>query len=191
MQIGLGGFGKGLNVQVYIANRPPMAPYDLLDDCKPMLDGEISAIAQHTGNHWRKVFNVYAKLMFEFIQRAYAVMPEHNQLQLYFNALKTCKTWQDYRDHCLLQANSNTSLLFSPPSFTDTVSESSCIHIIMGKGYAQQLGFEYEQPYVLEGHHGDFAYYKEQALILCPYFDYRQLSNAKISVVVDVMLSRL
>ncbi len=191
MQVGLGGVDKGLNIQVYIANRPPISPYDVLDDCKPMVNTEIAAIGQHTGNHWRKVFNVYAKLMFEFIQRAHGAMPEHPDLKIHFSALKDSATWQAYRDNHLLQLGSATGLLFTPPNFACFDSGARTIHIIMGKGYAQQLGFEYETPYLLADHHGDFAFYEQQGLILCPYFDYRQLSNAKISVVVDIMLSML
>ena len=190
MQIGLGDIEQGnheLNIQVYIANRPPMMPYETLDHCMAMGLGEIAAIGQHTGNHWRKVFNVYAKLMFEFIQLASQRVPDHLSLQHYFKMLAPYSTWQNYRDQCLLQEASATALLFSSPMF-DT---NNTLHLIMGKGYAQQLGFEYEPPFVVEHHHGDFACYPEQNVILCPYFDYRQLSNDKIVTLANLMLSML
>lgn len=198
MQAGLGDINSNskhaqLNFQVYIANRPPMAPYDVQDDCQPMMTGEIAAIGQHTGNHWRKVFNVYAKLMFECLQRIYGTYPQRSDCQQHFAVIESLTSWQAYRDQCLLQANSGTSLLFTPPTIRldthDTADNT--IHIVMGKGYAQRLGFEYELPQLLDHHHGDFAVYEQRRLILCPYFDYRQLSNEKISVVVDIILRML
>lgn len=198
MQAGLGDINSNskhaqLNFQVYIANRPPMAPYDVQDDCQPMMTGEIVAIGQHTGNHWRKVFNVYAKLMFECLQRIYGTYPQRPDCQQHFAVIESLTSWQAYRDQCLLQAKSGTSLLFTPPTIRldthDTADNT--IHIVMGKGYAQQLGFEYEPPQLLDHHHGDFAVYEQRRLILCPYFDYRQLSNEKISVVVDIILRML
>ena len=101
--------------------------------------------------------------------------------------------WQAYRGQGLLQANGGTAWLFTPPTIRldthDTADNT--IHIVMGKGYAQRLGFEYELPQLLDHHHGDFAVYEQRRLLLCPYFDYRQLSNEKISVVVDIILRML
>ena len=196
MQAGLGEIDSSpsqLNIQVYIANRPPMAPYDEQKDCVPMIKGEILAIGQHTGNHWRKVFNVYAKLMFACIQLMEKKVSALPSLQQYLNGFDAFTRWQDYRDACLLQSGSATALLFSPPCFDAKPSGQTqqTIHIIMGKGYAQQCGFEYEPPFLLEHQHGDFAVYQQKRLILCPYFDYRQLSNEKITVLVDIIFSML
>lgn len=57
---------------------------------------EIADIADETSTHWRKIFNVYAKLLFELSPEKF-----------------TC--WQDLRDSLLLQAESNHCLLFSAP----------------------------------------------------------------------------
>lgn len=190
MLIGLGDVqqrAQRLSIRVYIANRPPMPPYDITDGCMPMQTGDIAAIAQHTGNHWRKVFNVYAKIMHEFMQALQARAVIKDDAPHFKVALQTYDTWQAYRDHQLLQANSATALLFSEP----TVESNNTLHIIMGKGYAQQLGFDYQAPYLVEHEHADFACYSDQSVILCPYFDYRQLSNAKISTLVSIMLSLL
>ena len=119
-----------------------------------MTVGEIADIASETGNHWRKVFNVYAKLMFE-------LAPEQ-----FFN-------WQALRDEQLLQGNQHC-LLFSAPKIT-TFDENK-IHIVLGKGYAEMLGLVNQCTWLSN----DFAINKEQRLIICPYFDYRQLSNIKI-----------
>ena len=196
MQAGLGEIHhtpSQLNIQVYIANRPPMAPYDEQEDCVPMINGEIQAIAQHTGNHWRKVFNVYAKFMFECIQGMSKAAANLPGVQHYLKGFDAFTSWQDYRDACLLQQDSATALLFTPPCFESNSIDQhdQTIHIIIGKGYAQQCGFEYEPPFLLEHHHGDFAVYPKKRVILCPYFDYRQLSNEKIAVLVDIILSML
>lgn len=188
MLIGLGDdqvMPNKVCINVYMANRPPMPPYDLLSDLQPMSGGEINAIGQHTGNHWRKVFNVYAKLMFEFMQTLQG--RGMNTLAHFCEMLSEHKSWQHYRDHQLLQSQSGCRLLFGAP----LLGSGDDIHIIMGKGYAQQLGFDYEPPYLVNHEHQDFALYREQRVILCPYFDYRQLSNIKISALVDIMLDLL
>lgn len=182
------GFGeisqqKSVNFCVYIANRPPMLPYDEYDAQHPMHTGEIASIAQHTGNHWRKVFNVYAKLMFEFCQQTQHKHGPWFAQQTGLMAALEHTSWQEYRDALLLQVNSQTSLLFSKPNTT----QDRTIHIIMGKGYAEELGYPCEAPYLVKNEHSDFAYYHKDNVIVCPYFDYRQLSNAKISVLVELM----
>ena len=188
MLIGLGDdqvITKKVCINVYIANRPPMSPYDVSSDFQPMMGGEIAAIAQHTGNHWRKVFNVYAKLMYELMQALQG--RGLSKAQHFSDMLEVHKSWQHYRDHQLLQASSGCRLLFSAPQ----LDADDDIHIIMGKGYAQQLGFNYKPPYLVDHEHEDFACYRESRVILCPYFDYRQLSNIKISALVGIILDLL
>ena len=184
--IGLGEVIEGdqINVSVYIANRPPLEPYQYLDHLNPMVKDEIYNIGQLTGNHWRKVFNVYAKLMFEFAQTAHKELPNWVQSQLGINAVLTYHTWQAYRDGSLLQSCSQTSLLFNQP---DT-NQQNALHIIMGKQYASELGFPCTEPNLIDHEHMDFAYYPDQSVIVCPYFDYRQLSNIKITALVNIMM---
>lgn len=168
--VGLGAEGQ---LQVYCGNRPPMPPYEELADLMPLQAGEIAAIAQHTGNHWRKIFNVYSKLVFEWL---------HGQGGL----PDGIESWQNYRDRILLQAHSGEALLFDAPVLDTNPTD---IHLIMGKQYAAQLGFhENQQPgmYRLDA---DFAIWPAKRLIVCPYFDYRQLSNIKISQLVALMSS--
>jgi hypothetical protein len=86
--------------KVYIANRPNFAEYATLDWVNPLFSGNIYTIGQACGNGWRKVFNVYAKLIF-------ALNVENTV------SLQNSQNWQSYRDHALLQNGSNTSLLFS------------------------------------------------------------------------------
>lgn len=87
--------------------------YPSLDYVSPLSLGKIHAIGQATGNGWRKVFNVYAKIVFALNVDALV-------------SLKGCKNWQQYRAFALLQYASNTKLVFSEPVINDV------IHIIMG-----------------------------------------------------------
>lgn len=135
----------------YIKNRPPLSYYEDLNVIKAMSVGDIAHIGHETGNHWRKVFNVYAKLMFELAPEDFT-------------------SWQSLRDEQLLQ-NNNHCLLFSPPQIT-----TDKIHIVLGKGYAEQLGLADQCTWLSH----DFAVNFERRIIISPYFDYRQLSNIKI-----------
>lgn len=159
--IGLGT--TSANIKVYIENIPPLPEYQELVALKPIEPNEISRIAHLTGNHWRKIFNVYAKLVFEFNTYDFS-------------------SWQELRDNYLLQSHSNESLIFSPLT-TELLEQNSSkdnqqtIHIVMGKAYAKKLKLD-ELCYWLSD---DFAVNESKRFIICPYFDYRQLSNIKVS----------
>lgn len=88
------------------------------------------------------------------------------------------QSWQAYRDTQLLQAGCNEALLFSPPSFV----HRDRIHIIAGKTYAGELGIE-----SLEWLDTRFAVSESQRLIVSPYLDYRQLSNERITRLVELI----
>ncbi|AXV67283.1 hypothetical protein D0907_18380 (plasmid) [Pseudoalteromonas lipolytica] len=164
-QHSLQGFGdSAFNVAVYIEKRPPMVPWHNIDHLHAMQIGQIDDINQACGNGWRKVFNVYAKVLF--------ALPSE-----YFQFAKCSANWQTYRDTRLLQAHSHTALLFSPPVFDNTDK----LHIIAGRTYAKslvQLGLLSSQLTWLDE---EFAFNKQDKVIVCPYFDYRQLSNIKIA----------
>ncbi len=160
------GFGLGdanAMLRVYVAKRPPMQEYSQLSGIQPLCRGEIDSINQACGNGWRKLFNVYAKLV--------QALPEALQ------PLKQASTsWQSYRDQHLLQAGSSTALLFSAPQLEHT---SNTLHIIAGRTHAKALlagGLDAQ----LDWLDHEFAMDKQQRLLVCPYFDYRQLSNEKI-----------
>ena len=164
------GFGcNNFNFAVYIGNRPNMNEYSDLDDIRALTRGEINIINSACGNGWRKVFNVYAKVLF-------ALEPT------LFPYQKVEKTWQHYRDKHLLQKDSKTALLFTTPRLNESKSNvgSHCIHIICGKTYAKHLLNSNQFTAQFTWLHEEFAVDKKNRLIVCPYFDYRQLSNSKI-----------
>jgi hypothetical protein len=156
----------------YIRNCPPLAQYQNLTSVKALVADEIADISRETGNHWRKIFNVYAKLLFEISSAQFT-------------------SWQHLRDSLLLQAESDHCLLFSAPDFSGadfsgadcsgadllSAKPSQKLHIILGKGYAEQLGLC--NGCIWLSH--DFAINIDLGVIICPYFDYRQLSNKKIT----------
>ncbi len=146
---------------IYIANRPPLTPYESLNRVKPLEQEEVKLIVEQTGNHWRKIFNLYAKLGF---------------------LLDSCQqaSWQEYRDNHLLQAGSRQALLFSPPE-----PDLDCLHIVAGKQHAVQLGVFADLIWLDEY----FAVHKEHRLIVCPYLDYRQLSNTRLDQLLKIVYS--
>ena len=118
------GFGDtAAGIRVYIARRPPMAEYADLTRLRPLQSGEIELINSACGNGWRKVFNVYSKLLFALDAQQFAFS-------------RQAASWQQYRDQYLLQASSNTALLFSMPRLDP---ETNDIHIIAGRTHAKAL----------------------------------------------------
>lgn len=152
-------------IHFYIANRPDFADYPRLNALRPLVPGELQQIVANTSNHWRKLFNVYAKLLFDW-----------------YGLTKTdvvCKIWQTYREHYLFQAQSAEALLFSPPDFT---AAHTPVHIIAGKTYAASLALP-----PLQWLDNYFAINRDFRLIVAPYPDYRQLSNARIARLIELM----
>lgn len=146
-----------------------MSEYADLVNIKPLTRGEISLINDACGNGWRKVFNVYAKVLFSLEPTLFPYQKVEN-------------TWQHYRDKHLLQHNSRTALLFSAPQLNTTKgnAEQQFIHIICGKSYAKHLLNSGQLAAQLIWLDEEFAIDKNNRIIVCPYFDYRQLSNIKI-----------
>lgn len=161
--IGLGSHNSA--IQFYIANRPPIDDYPIMDNLRGLVMGELAHIVKHTSNHWRKAFNVYAKLLFDWYQ-----------LQ---NRKDLPTTWQAYRDMELFQSHSQEALLFTAPEWD---SNSNTIHIIAGKTYAMHLNLP-----SLTWLDAYFAINKERRLIVAPYPDYRQLSNERIARLIELM----
>ncbi len=159
------GFGdRAYRLAFCGANRPMIDHYPQLDHLQPLAAGELSHIVSNTSNHWRKVFNVYAKFLY-----------------LLNGALRSrFAGWQSYRDQQLLQSGSGDAFLFSPPPITDG---SGPIHIVAGKTYAAQL--EIGQLHWSDQH---FAVHPTAPLIVSPYLDYRQLSNERIARLVELVV---
>jgi Family of unknown function (DUF6942) len=158
------------DMAIYIANRPPLDEYQKLQGMRPLIEGEIQHIGQQTSNHWRKIFNVYSKLIFQMNSHGF-------------------KSWQEYRDNHLLQAGSKTALLFSP---LDLTHRNDAIRLVAGKTHAANLGLDLdsmEKPQA--DFSNDFAWDKVGRVIVTPYLDYRQLSNIKIDYLVNKLIKSM
>lgn len=160
--IGLGS--PESSIKFYIANRPLIDDYPLMDELRGLAEGEVAHIAKHTSNHWRKAFNVYAKLLFDWHQGKRLDLPAN---------------WQSYRDIELFQSHSREALLFNPPQL---LQDKDTIHIIAGKTYANALNLP-----ALTWLDSYFAVNEENRLIVAPYPDYRQLSNERIRRLIELM----
>ncbi|TEW53403.1 hypothetical protein E2R68_12530 [Psychromonas sp. RZ22] len=180
------GFGDvQFSLAVYIGNQPDMPEYQFLDKLVPLQANDISEIGKSCGNGWRKVFNVYAKLLYALDKKLFKFS---NQVP----------TWQLYRDQYLLKANSGTALIFNMPQLTPCLNDSSynnCnarerLHIICGRTYAKKMLANGELSLQLIWLNEEFAIDRKQRVIVSPYFDYRQLSNQKIEYL-SLMLNDL
>ncbi|TQV69875.1 hypothetical protein FKG94_22240 [Exilibacterium tricleocarpae] len=157
MDVGLGA--PDYRLAVCIANRPPVMPFAAVTEVRPLGRGDIDGIVMQAGNHWRKIFSLYAKLGFALHDQGLAC-------------------WQDYRDDFLLSAQSQQALLFSPPR-----PAAPGVKIVSGKTYAEDLGVLPPQACLRDG----FFVSPEARLIVAPYFDYRQLSNARLAILVELV----
>ncbi|WP_158769601.1 hypothetical protein [Paraglaciecola sp. L1A13] len=186
---------RNARINVYIANRPNYQDFATISGLKELSDGDIEALNRHCGNGWRKVFNVYAKLLFAWRSADPKLAKELPGAK--------CLNWQTYRDNFLLQAGSQTSLLFSPPIFRNQfdspdecrLGANNTYNIIMGRTYAKSLLLSTAPKNATAASINlvwldeEFAYDTVQRVVVCPYFDYRQLSNAKIIRLVEILIS--
>lgn len=138
--------------KVYIGNRPPLDEYQSLQSMRPMSFKELDHIGRACGNHWRKIFNCYAKIAFTLDTHGYS-------------------RWQDYRDGRLLHHGSAEQLRFDGAAMS-----GEGVSIVCGRTHAQSLCLPEDLLWLDQ----DFAISEKQRVIVSPYFDYRQLSNVKI-----------
>ncbi len=162
------GFGNvNASLQVYIANRPPMEEFDGLNGVLPIQQATIDRINTYCGNHWRKIFNVLAKLMFARSSGGF-------------------DRWQAYRDHKLLTESDDLCLLFNwpqPHKSSELPLTSMPLRIIAGKSYAQSCVSELHWQWIDER----FAIIPEHRIIVSPYPDYRQLSDRRLETLLQLI----
>ena len=125
---------------------------------QPLTGNDLNVLIQAGGNHWRKIVNLYAKLLHGLTPRE----PD----------------WQTCRDQRLLQAGSACALVFNHK----WVPEPGQLCVVMGQTYGRSLGWLTEDQGLPTEH--PFAQHPEHAVIVTPYFDYRSLSNARLASLV-------
>lgn len=149
--VGLGSTEHAIGI--YIGNRPNYPSINELQSLRLAKGAEVEHIIAQTGNHWRKVFSICAKIGF-------SLWPEE------------AARWQDYRDQILFRRGGQLALLFSAPP----LGNSQNVKLVLGKQYAEQCVTNALCTETLNG----FLVNPQQKLIQTPYFDYRQLSNQRL-----------
>lgn len=139
---------------VYLPHSPQCDHLKSLAELRPAFEGELHQIGVETGNHWRKIINIAAKLGFAIQDNSYP-------------------TWQAYRDEFLCRERSDIALLFGA---TQLLPGSGSIHLVSGHQYCGELCSQFS----FETLDADFRFCENHCVFDCPYFDYRQLSNIKL-----------
>ncbi|WP_199611205.1 DUF6942 family protein [Flocculibacter collagenilyticus] len=168
-------------VILHVQNHPPLDEYKQLINegvYRPLRADEIKNIISQSGNHWRKIFSIYAKLLFAITKAQYQ---HHSQRSL-------PNTWQDYRDTVLLTEHCIGAIQWE--------SDAHCfscagVHLICGFTYAAALlpdvNWQKEkngEPVRLWQLTSEVSSIDKaedgSAIWTVPYFDYRQFPNALI-----------
>lgn len=161
-QAGLGG--EDFQIGLCIGNFPSCLDIESVAGIRFAGEGELSHIVEQTGNHWRKIFNICAKIGF-------ALWPEKTQ------------SWQQYRDSLLFRQSASLCLFFSPPP---TLKEGQLL-LILGKQYRREIfpdaGFTAVSEVVYR--HPELPIYQ------VPYFDYRQLPNKQLDALILLLRQEL
>jgi hypothetical protein len=145
---------------LYLPNRPELDEYSSSLVLSALGKGKVQDIIEQTGNHWRKIFSIYAKIA--FIENSLGA-----------------KNWQEYRDHLLLSKKSQTKICFTKKL------RPADIHIISGQSHAECFDFDLSQFIDLDSD-GKIKYFNN--IYLVPYFDYRQLPNELLAKLIDVII---
>lgn len=150
---------------LHIANRPELESFQN-QDFRIFEIGEAAEIIKLTSNHWRKVFSIMAKISFALFDTG-------------------CETWQQYRDTKLLTKEGFEAVSFSP--YASSLNQA--FHIICGFTYAQdQLDLARLIPHERQN---KLLFSQTENLCVTPYFDWRQLNNEMLDVLVHVLRHRL
>ncbi len=166
---------------LYTPHRPPLGEYTKLTSFRPAQLGECSHIIRETGNHWRKIFSIFAK----FTQA------------LYYPGL----TWQAVRDHYLFTESSAVAIVWQNGKanrsshlvnngYPEPVQKT--VHLIGGQAFAESFDRKWAAPVTIGEQQKIIVSEEEEGLVvLSPYLDYRQFTNAMIADLLPVLQSRL
>ena len=142
----------------------------------PLTEDWMDQIIAAGGNNWRKIFNIYAKLCFSLLENN----RENSEIQ----------DWQTYRSNCLLVSNTPYQLVClsgeALKSFYERLDTDTLV-LITGKKCASELAITERLHWIDQ----DFAQAIGRNGLLCPYFDYRQLSNIKLEKLTGLIQERI
>ena len=158
MKIGIGV--EQPKLVLYIQNRPPLEYFTDLNSYRSANKNEICDIIDQCGNHWRKIFSIFAKLAFA---------TTHHE----------CNSWQEYRDNILLTQNGHEAIIFQNKL---QVFPCEAHHLICGKTFFDEFNFDENEFHNLD--ENEKVKHREK-ILQTPYFDYRQFNNALVEKVVN------
>lgn len=154
------GFGsKQADLVVYLPNRPQIDEFINLDSFRALRSGEVQEIISQCGNHWRKIFSIYAKI-------AFAIDP------------KDYSTWQQYRDTVLLTDHGAEAVIFGCEIVP--FSEKT-FHFIAGRAHFDAFSLKREE---FKEIGNDGKIFVKNRIFQIPYFDYRQFPNKLVEKIV-------
>ncbi|NVK24763.1 MAG: hypothetical protein HWE10_07530 [Gammaproteobacteria bacterium] len=152
---------------LHIANRPEVEGFQH-DIFRTLNTAEAADIIKQTSNHWRKVFSIMAKISFALFDTQ-------------------CSTWQEYRDNKLLTDEGFEAVSFE--SFHQSAATKETFSIICGFTYAES---QLDMASLIS--HQKFEKIKMSSrhpLMVTPYFDWRQLNNELLEVVISILRHKL
>jgi len=141
---------------LYIDKAPP---FEGFEEFKTFSRSDLTQVME-SGNHWRKIINIFAKLAFGLNS-------------------KDCGSWQEYRDRYLLRDGDEIILVNH-----QTLIEDSGIHLICGKNQFESMDLE-EAAFQSLDTEGKVRVCEN--VIQTPYFDYRQFPNKLIDELVQYL----
>jgi hypothetical protein len=140
-------------------------------DNKPKFDNRngqcslsVPKLITHNGNHWRKIFTIYAKLC------CLAVEPN---------------AWKLYRDQILLQSDEQIN-------FSDQLNLEAKLHVFSGKSCWKRFNVSTKALQKMSVFDDNKVFYcvdeVHGLLLYTPYFDYRQFPNTLIEQVRQLLI---
>jgi len=151
---------------LHIANRPELDDFQH-DNFRELESGEVKSVIQQTSNHWRKVFSIMAKISFSLFDTG-------------------CNSWQEYRDTKLLTADGWEAISYAPYTLSEGLET---LTVICGYTYAEsQLDLDSLIPH---SESAKLLRVPNRPCFVTPYFDWRQLNNELLAVLIKLMSAQL
>lgn len=141
---------------LYMDKEPPFEDFE---EFTPFTHHHLAQVMA-SGNHWRKIINIFAKLAFGFKGMG-------------------CSSWQEYRDRFLLRDSGELILV----NRTNLIDDDG-IHLICGKKQFDSMNLGEG---VLQSLDAEGKVRVRDRVIQTPYFDYRQFPNKLIDELIKYL----
>ena len=143
-----------MNIYYYLPNRPDYPGFKKNNLISKLKKNTVSKIIEKTGNHWRKIFSIMAKISW---------------------GLDQCEqvTWQDYRENVLFNS-SKENIVFS----NEIINKKNDVHLISGLKHFESFDLDIKKFRPISE---DLKILRYENIYVVPYLDYRQFPNQLIS----------